>query len=99
MNEKFDDLDPNDKNYANHLLKVIKSRKKWYPEKIRDKKRIEQLEYEYMLAEQEESEVIDYAQADVKGTTFEIHFLKILHFRIRSLPLWVKFDSHNQKDV
>ena len=50
------------------MLKIIKRRKKWYPEEIQNKKRIEQLEYENMLAEQEEeSEQIDYNQGDVQG--------------------------------
>ena len=68
VNNNFDDFDPEDRNYANHMLKIIKRRKKWYPEEIQNKKRIEQLEYENMLAEQEEeSEQIDYNQGDVQG--------------------------------
>jgi hypothetical protein len=52
------EIDPIDKDFILKYFKVRRKRKKWYPEEIENKRRIEQLEYERQLAEQEDSEEI-----------------------------------------
>ena len=54
-----------DKDFLSKFMKLKRKRKKWYPEEIQNKRMIEQLEYEKMMEEKEETEIIDYNQGDI----------------------------------